>query len=676
MSILGSLGWILAGGAYAAKEGAKSVANSSLNIEYDESSKDINYDARWASFDHARQRELYKIYTEDFLEFVALGEAVCLGYLYGRNEYDRILRTDGHYGVYFKEVARNVAQAEGWVYDESLHLDKEESKKYHRHDYRVPTEQEKKYGVVDHSQWIEGIPWIGDNNHWWINGQDTEIQASIWNFPTVKENGAWSFGGSETDFKAPGNLLSASNPGEPRIRGKNVKGEWHWFMSFPTQGVQSAFWDYGPEKDMGVDQSHSSPKLRPDGYYWCGDKKTDMRVKWSPKDGVAYVLKQGRICFPAVVWDESSDYRWVGDFWIDTRIPSTVRRRLHTNVEREAEIYALYALAEGGLPLLPAREKLWDLAGIPMAVRKQILSDPAHKAELYKLCDLAAYGDLEAFDQIREIVEHPENPIDYSGEWFQEFCKTNDPTANCVDMIARREGWVRKYFGDKVGKDYIYNGRELIQPLIDAKKAELAQQYFNYPRQEELLRILHYCQKGDMAAKYDYYSSIDMNDMDDRLIEFRSNDAESHKVDFGKNGLAMFYFKRKATEEGWLWDDNYPDDARRQQLNAKYKQEAGFSDPTILPLNHARQEEIYKAKFHASENKDKEAQKMLLLFTGTRNSQRLSDDKFFALCADCAKEERWAWDDLFFTAEKCREIVRECAAEETYIPIVSSQETD
>lgn len=621
MSILGSLAWILAGGAYATKEGIKDMARSSFHIEYDEKQPNKSwYDTYWQRLDHARQRELYKMYTEDLLEFVALGCSVGQRYMYGRNDYSRTLPTDSHYGVYFKEVARGVADREGWKYDESLHLDKEESSKYKLHDYRFPTEQEKTHEIVDHIAWVEGIPWIGENNNWWINGCDTGVWATPQNFPKVSKDGTWQFGKTQTSHIASDKLLSAHDIDEPRIEGRWKSGKWRWFISFSafmpplkevyTQGV-----------DMGVDEADGYPELREDGYYWCGSKRTCINV--SPV-GRSYIAKQGHWYCKISYSDESrEDVKWIGSSWVDTRIPVTIRRRMHTNPKREGELYALYDLAKQGSQ--PARGQLQKL------VQREI-----------------DFNDNQSWD---------------------------NSELGCVATVARREGWSPKCYGDRVGNQKIYNGRNIIQQYIEDAKAELITQYRNYPRQEELLRMLYYCQNGNKEAKRDYYNKYyDVDDEED--IDFYVNDPEQHKNDFGKDGLALDDFKEDAKKEGWIWDDAYPDALRKQQLLATYKCEVSYSDPTLLPFNHERQKDVYKAKFHATEHKSKEAQKALLLFTGTRNTQRLSDEKFFALCSDCAKEEGWAWDDLFFTPEKCREIIRECAAEETYTPIVSNQVSD
>lgn len=252
---------------------------------------------------------------------------------------------------------------------------------------------------------------------------------------------------------------------------------------------------------------------------------------------------------------------------------------------------------------------------------------------------------------------------------------------NMISSMLRREGYASYTFTpiflrtNKNGSIQYQYGHTLLNDKVAEKEAELLTQYRDYPRQEELLRMLYYCKKGDKDAEREYYSKYyDIDEEDD--IEFYISDSVCYEDNFGEDGLALFEFRKEAQSEGWVWDDTYPDALRKQQLIATYKCEVSYSDRTILPFNHKRQEDVYKAKFHATEHKDKNAQKVLLLFTGTRNSQRLSDDKFFALCTDCAKEEGWAWDDMFFTAEKCREVVRKCAAEEIYTPMVSNQDSD
>lgn len=322
------------------------------------------------------------------------------------------------------------------------------------------------------------------------------------------------------------------------------------------------------------------------------------------------------------------------------------KKLLTTNVDREVELWAKLNLA-----------KKYSI-----------------QAERQYFTDYVEQYDLPWQEEMQEALDGNKR---YSASDGLSYTQAE----NMINSMLRREGYAAYTFvpiylrENKNGSIQYQHGHTLLNNKVAEKEAELLAQYRNYPRQEELLRMLYYCKKGDKDAEREYYSKYyDIDEEDD--IEFYISDSVCYEDNFGKDGLALFEFRKEAQSEGWVWDDTYPDALRRQQLIATYKCEVSYSDRTILPFNHKRQEDVYKAKFHATEHKDKNAQKALLLFTGTRNSQRLSDDKFFALCTDCAKEEGWAWDDMFFTTEKCREVVRKCAAEEVYTPMVSNQNSD
>lgn len=295
---------------------------------------------------------------------------------------------------------------------------------------------------------------------------------------------------------------------------------------------------------------------------------------------------------------------------------------------------------------------------------KCFTTNPDREAELWALIKVAKRGFREAAEKL--LIYN--NLLDGKFEIKEPF----ENGEEIVRVIMCHEGYASYtgtplYRSTKGNTIYYDHGISLIQDKIDQKEVELLARYYNHDRQTELWRMLYYARKGNKAAKLDYYRLTDEGY--EEIIEAFGegdylDDIELDETNFGKDGVAIYEFNRVAKNEGWLWDDSYPSAAKQKQLEQMFEREKSYADPTPLPWNHERQEDIYKARFCATELKDKAAQKSLLMFTGTRNSARLSEEKFFKLCSECAKEEGWAWDFDYLTPAKCREIVRKCAAEE------------
>lgn len=609
MGIFSDFLWTLAGGTYAVGKCAQENVRSSGHIDY--SHDERWYDQHWPELDHKRQRELYALYKENFLEFVAIGSYVGERWMYGRDNARTRASSGGQYGGYYTSVARAVAKEEGWLYDEDPKLNPDITREWDKYGYyKKQTKQEQERNEVDHGVWEAGIPWIGENNNWWINGEDTKVPAIPTNLPLVDKDNKWKFGNVKTGHSASERICRPSTKGAPRIFDKAGR----WYLAVHDSELI----------DMGVraERNDVSPTLKDDGYYWCGGVRT--LVKTLPRKYDYYYSKNGYwACHIFLSLDQpytdeygdTHDEKPICHYEVNTGIPITIRRRFHINPERESEIYAIYDIAKLGVE--PAKEDLSSLS----------------------------VGEIDFTDEksFRETAMLGNNSIPFN------------------------EGWIPLCYGDLVGEDNICNDRALLLEYARPAKEKVVSRYRNYDRQTELWRMLYYAKKGSKEAKLDYYRLTD--ECYEETIEaygdgFYLDDIEFDEDSFGKNGCALEALKAIAKSEGWLWDDSYPSPAKQKQIEYDFEREKSYSDPTPLPWNHERQESIYRDRFYATELKDKAAQKSLLLFTGTKDSARLSEEKFFKLCAECAREEGWAWDFDYFTPAKCREIIRECAMEE------------
>ena len=604
MGILSSFLWMLAGGSYLAGSGAKNLIKSAdyapISYEHD----DLWYRENWRYLNHKRQRELCKMYKENFSEFVALGAYV--------NEYtitDRYYDHQTHFGDYYSRVAWRVAWFEGWKYDKNPAL--KLSPYFHEFEYNHPTSQEVKLKSLPdiHSSWQNGIPWIGENNNWWLNGEDTGVWAIPDNEPIVCEDGTWQIGDIKTGIAASDKITRPGGMPQVYIKKRN------WYIGRKDSKVNSV--------DTGIPATEQNKlELRDDNYYWCGDTKTRFHITRSPN----YFFENGNWAYGVHLWVETDHGEYPdtskGCFHVDTGIPVTIRRYFKVNPDRESQLYALYEIAQDGAHV--ATEELSRL------YNGDICLDDKHD-----FCWSAIRGNQYAFERTQPR------------------------------SISEKEGWVPLYYDNYIKDDSgkVYNGWWVISDMVKHSKEWLRENYYNHDRQTELWRTLYYARKGNKDAKLDYYRLTDEGY--EEIIEAFGegdylDDIELDETNFGKDGVALYEFNRVAKSEGWLLDDSYPSTAKQKQLEQMFEREKSYADPTPLPWNHERQEEIYKARFCATELKDKTAQKSLLMFTGARNSARLSEEKFFKLCSECAKEEGWAWDFDYLTPTKCREIIREC----------------
>lgn len=343
---------------------------------------------------------------------------------------------------------------------------------------------------------------------------------------------------------------------------------------------------------------------------------------------------------------------------------------LITNPEREAELYAKVKLAQAGVEA----ERQYFLNYPPI---NNDSGDPL-SAEHWRNCvEEYCFQGIPIYKMIIPDQVAQDKRLMYGTIYVQR-------QDFFVNIIMKAEGFAPYSlaflcapFGEgmmeHVGISY-NPGWTAIKDLIDQKTEELIAKYQDHERQEELLRMLHYASNGSKDAKRDFYALTFTDDEPEDAeeaeelaeeIEQLIDDPDEHKETFGKNGDALFSLKCLARKEGWLWDDDFPSRQRRLQLDDMYDREKSYTDPTILPYNHERQEELFKARFKAAEQRDKESRDKLLVFTGTRNSHTMKEEKFFTLCQTCAKDEDWSWDRTYLTPEKCREIIRQCVAEKT-----------
>lgn len=200
MGLLSGLFWTLAGGAYAAgrlfNDNVKSQGYAYPNIVH----KTEWYEEHALELDHDRQRELYQIYRNDLDLFERMsGEKEA-------NHNNRYYYSTGmRDGSFFESAARTIANNEGWEYDEDFRLnpvrksDASENAwaELDKHDEYIKS----KRAELEEAVRGKNIPCIGENYHWWIEGEDTGFLASAPNLPNITEDGYWRFGSVRSKWK-------------------------------------------------------------------------------------------------------------------------------------------------------------------------------------------------------------------------------------------------------------------------------------------------------------------------------------------------------------------------------------------------------------------------------------------------------------------------------------------
>ncbi len=141
---------------------------------------------------------------------------------------------------------------------------------------------------------FEGIeyPYIGDNGHWFLNGEDSGISAIgvPGQTPHIGENGNWWIGDMDTGITAHG---AQGATGEVPYIGANgnwyVNGEDTGISAEGTNGPQGLKGDKGDKGDKGQDgvigvdgekgddgKDGLTPYIGENGNWWIGDKDTGV----------------------------------------------------------------------------------------------------------------------------------------------------------------------------------------------------------------------------------------------------------------------------------------------------------------------------------------------------------------------------------------------------------------
>lgn len=633
MGIFSDFLWTLAGGTYAAGSLFKENVQSQ-GFQHKEEVHNFGwYQAHALELDHERQEELLLLYKKNLNAFEILADWKESDY--NDNPFYRSIRcsSGGRQGRYFPDAASKIASREGWLYDEDFRLD--EDRKYLASDKAMADMVKyKEYVKEERSKFEESvsslnIPYIGENYHWWIAGKDTGFLATPQSFPLVTDEGMWKFGRTKTEYFSLGGVfppVTDSRTGAVSIAAELYpRDDGYWYINI--------YFDNKPSNTgIKVIENVDRPVLKEDGYFWYSGERTNLKVvpvskfyeiKGSNSWGVSILLELETEPYK----DQDGNVRntkTIDDRRVDTGIPIIKRYRLRTDSVLEAKIEALTEAAWVG----------WE----------------SDTQELRECCE--SIGCERALNTF--LVERDNNRRSYPDRHSLASYGSKGYNAKqlLIKTILSGLGVAKSQSDDKT---------------LNTEQRRRREAHENRTRQTELWRILYYAKKGSEEAKLDYYRLTDEcyeETIEAYGDEFYLDDIELDEDSFGKNGCALEALKTIAKSEGWLWDDNYPSPAKQKQLEYDFEREKSYSDPTPLPWNHERQESIYRDRFYATELKDKAAQKSLLLFTGTKDSARLSEEKFFKLCAECAREEGWAWDFDYFTPAKCREIIRECAMEE------------
>lgn len=287
MGIFSGLFWGLTGSAYAAgglfKESVKSQ-----NHQY----SDIVHDFDWyqehaLELNHDRQKELFQLYKNNLEEFEALSDFAESDWR-GSYEYKRYLEVGMRWNGYFELAAKRIASKELWLFDDDFRLN--ENRKH------IATDKAQKL-MSEHIQFVKEIrkkyeespdashtPYIGNNHHWWIENNDTGFYANLENFPWVCEERVWMFGQEKTDYLSPNVAPKVSLHRRDDNSPEFVPNDKGWRI-FPSRAREDLHTKEGTKLCL-LDDSNNivNVELRSDGFFWCGEKKTKMKISYSNAD--------------------------------------------------------------------------------------------------------------------------------------------------------------------------------------------------------------------------------------------------------------------------------------------------------------------------------------------------------------------------------------------------------
>ena len=330
MGLLSGLFWMLAGGAYGAGELFKDHVNSQGS-----ENSDIVHNFKWyqnhaLELDHDRQEELYSIYKSDpdLIERMS-------GRKQSSHRNDEYYRTGGVEGSYFAKAASDIADKEGWTYDEDFRLN---PYRKNRASVKAMNDMDKYKSYVKESrvkfeESVKGkhIPYIGDGYNWWIEGVDTGIRADPKNFPVV-DDGMWRFGSHKTEFVSLGGVLPLDTAA---ISSELMTRDGYWHIPDPRRGHyrDRVLYNTGIEVVSGA---HIPEFGEHDEYLWYNGTRTSVRI--DPRR-LTHIGNEWAV----VVYLEGAGY--AGPYKISTGVPIVKRFRYKEDSKFISEILALTGAA-------------------------------------------------------------------------------------------------------------------------------------------------------------------------------------------------------------------------------------------------------------------------------------------------------------------------------------------
>ncbi len=479
MGLLGDLFWILTGGSYVAGGLAKDHVRSQ-----DYQFSDIVHNFEWyqehaLELNHDRQDELFKLYKEDLPAFEALS-----GKKEANHKDNTYSMTGGRWGGYFDTAAPFIARREGWVYDHDYRFNKtwRDSPNSETTSTDLCRQLVKaKRKEYENSPEASQIPYIGDNNNWWIADTDTGFLATLRNCPSVSDDMTWKFGQVNTEYPAPYYIKPpmlqciyierAGDPDNP-----NNYGVYSAPAFFQRHGTWFVRADEKSKKvfnmAISVVDGAGRPKLMDDGYYWYNGKKTRLKVSslWyapnfivSEVDNRTWAMK---VCLeleeaPYSKYTAMGDSGTVGFFDLNTGIPVVKFHKLQFDSETKAELMALTEAVWAGWPqdveeFKTYCERCGCLGGFSNFIRLRD-EDELRKKYPYPTSDHVPYGECK--DQrdglVNTIIEHT-GYVPYRYD-YDEFKKKLKRRIKSHQNPAKLDEWSNLVFD-------LVNGEEHIEP--------------------------------------------------------------------------------------------------------------------------------------------------------------------------------------------------------------------
>lgn len=375
MGIFSGLFWELAGGAYVTGGLFKENVQSQ-SYQYSDTVHDFEWYREHAlELNHDRQKELFQLYKNNPEEFEALS-----GFTENEwrdsYEYKRYLEVGMRWNGYFELAAKRIANKELWLFDDDFRLN--ENRKRTATDKALKLMSEHMQFVKETRKKYEGsldalhTPYVGNNHHWWIENSDTGFYANLENFPWVCEDHVWMFGQKKTEYLSPEDIPKVSiyrcDDDSPEFV-PNDKG---WRI-FPSRVREDLHTKEGTKLCLSDNSNNIvNVELRSDGFFWCGEKKTKMKISYSDTNlftgnhlyyhehrqeqlyGVNVLGIRATIELAVAPYKDKNDKlketEEVGDYIISAGFPVVKFRKLQFNPAFEAQIRALVSAAWLGWP--------------------------------------------------------------------------------------------------------------------------------------------------------------------------------------------------------------------------------------------------------------------------------------------------------------------------------------